>query len=152
MFTRRNRNKFDDERAIYAVVLSAARQAIGAHNMTPAIDFNADVNIINKLSNATAQSKEVYFEERFNSGLSHANHDHWQKIFEGEEITKPIPVVPVPAVQTLRFESALNQSTTVTEEKACFQIHNRYIVKQVRSGMMIVDQQAAHERICLKIS
>ncbi|MEJ7645099.1 MAG: DNA mismatch repair endonuclease MutL [Chryseolinea sp.] len=139
--------KFDDERAIYAVVLSAARQAIGAHNLTPAIDFNADVNIINKLSNATAQSKEVYFEERFSSGLLHSNHEHWQKIFEGAEITKPVSEVPVPATHTLRFESALNESTTVTEEKACFQIHNRYIVKQVKSGMMIVDQQAAHERI-----
>ncbi|HTE31289.1 MAG TPA: hypothetical protein VK666_13000, partial [Chryseolinea sp.] len=138
--------KFDDERAIYAVVLSAARQAIGAHNLTPAIDFNADVNIISKLTNASAQSKEVYFEERFSSGLNRANLDHWQKIFEGEEITKSIPIA-VPEVHTLRFESAMNQSPEVTEEKICFQLHNRYIVKQVKSGMMIVDQQAAHERI-----
>jgi DNA mismatch repair protein MutL len=51
--------KFDDERAVYAVVLSAVRQAIGAHNLTPAIDFDADVNIISKLSSSSAQSKEV---------------------------------------------------------------------------------------------
>jgi DNA mismatch repair protein MutL len=36
--------KFDDERAVYAVVRAAVRQAIGSHNLTPAIDFNADVN------------------------------------------------------------------------------------------------------------
>ena len=53
----------------------------------------------------------------------------------------------VPIVQTIRFESALNQSSETAEEKVCFQLHNRYIVKQVKSGMMIVDQQAAHERI-----
>jgi DNA mismatch repair protein MutL len=52
-----------------------------------------------------------------------------------------------PPLQTLRFESAMNQTSEVTEEKVCFQLHQRYIVKQVRSGMMIVDQQAAHERI-----
>ncbi|HZB14225.1 MAG TPA: DNA mismatch repair endonuclease MutL, partial [Chryseolinea sp.] len=57
--------KFDNERAVYAVVLSAVRQAIGTHNLTPAIDFDADVNIIAKLSQATSQSKEIYFEERF---------------------------------------------------------------------------------------
>jgi DNA mismatch repair protein MutL len=142
--------KFDDERAIYAVVLSAARQAIGSHNLTPAIDFNADVNIISKLTNATAQSKEVYFEERFSSGLNRSNLEHWQKIFEGEPIkhapqTPPEPD-PVPEAQTLRFESAMN-TPHGNEEQFCYQLHNRYIVKQVRSGMMIVDQQAAHERI-----
>lgn len=144
--------KFDDERAIYAVVMAAARQAIGSHNLTPAIDFNADVNIISKLSNASAQSKEVYFEERFSSGLNRSNLDHWQKIFEGEPIHRLPPSAPDPqpepeaGVQMLRFESALNHADT-QEEQPCFQLHNRYVMKQVRSGMMIVDQQAAHERI-----
>ncbi len=138
--------KFDDERAIYAVVLSASRQAIGAHNLTPAIDFNADVNIIAKLSNASAQSKEVYFEERFSSGLNRSNLDHWQKIFEGEEIKRPMPEAPR-EVHTIRFESAMNKTPDATDEKIYFQLHNRYIIKQVKSGMMIVDQQAAHERI-----
>ena len=140
--------KFDDERAVYAVVLSAVRQAIGAHNLTPAIDFNADVNIISKLTNASAQSKEVYFEERFSSSLTHSNQNNWEKMFEGnEKVNMPTPQQQDPPVQTLRFESSLNQSEEVIEEKVCFQLHNKYIVKQVRSGMMIVDQQAAHERI-----
>lgn len=139
--------KFDDERAVYAVVLSAVRQAIGAHNLTPAIDFSADVNIITKLSNASAQSKEVYFEERFSSSLNRSNLDNWEKIFEGEEkVFQQTPKLPDRPAQTLRFESSLNQSDS-QEEKVCFQLHNKYIVKQVKSGMMIVDQQAAHERI-----
>lgn len=141
--------KFDDERAVYAVVLSAIRQAIGAHNLTPAIDFNADVNIISKLSNASAQSKEVYFEERFSTALHRSGRDNWEKIFEGNE-KEQININPRPQevdnIQTLHFESAINQVET-QEEKVCFQLHNRYIVRQVKSGMMIVDQQAAHERI-----
>lgn len=53
-----------------------------------------------------------------------------------------------PEVQTIRFESSLNKTTeAATEEKFCFQLHNKFIVKQVKSGMMFVDQQAAHERI-----
>jgi len=140
--------KFDDERAVYAVVLSAVRQAIGAHNLTPAIDFDADVNIISKLTNASAQSKEVYFEERFSNALHRSNLDNWEKIFEGDENKQIMrPAEALPNVQTLRFESALNQSLETPEEKACFQLHNRYVVKQVKSGMLIVDQQAAHERI-----
>jgi DNA mismatch repair protein MutL len=143
--------KFDDERAVYAVVRSAVRQAIGSHNLTPAIDFNADVNIISKLSQSS-QSNEVYFEERFSNALHRSNLENWDKLFDDPNK----PLTPVPGiekehpVQTLRFESALNSSGTElpsAEEKVLFQLHQRYIMRQVRSGMMIIDQQLAHERI-----
>jgi DNA mismatch repair protein MutL len=143
--------KFDDERAVYAVVRSAVRQAIGSHNLTPALDFNADINIISKLSNAAAQSKEIYFEERFSTALHRSNQENWQKMFDGNEESKLLPKQEnLPPIHALRFESALNQPqlpTDTVEEKTLFQLHGRYIVKQVKSGMMIVDQQAAHERI-----
>src|SRR5688572_25761792 len=77
--------KFDDERAVYAVVRSAVRQAIGTHSLTPAIDFDADVNIISKLSQSAAQSKDIYFEERFSTALHRSNQDNWEKLFEGSE-------------------------------------------------------------------
>ena len=142
--------KFDDERAVYAVVLSAVRQAIGTHNLTPAIDFDADVNIIAKLSQESNQSKEVYFEERFSTALHQSNRSHWEKLFEGDEHRNFFQTnAPTPNVQTLRFESALNQpeSAGKVEEKILCQLHHRYIIRQVRSGMMIIDQQAAHERV-----
>src|SRR5687768_382294 len=102
--------KFDDERAVYAVVLSSVRQAIGTHNLTPAIDFDADVNIIAKLTEATSQSKEIYFEERFSSGLQQSNRENWEKLFEGNDQRNFFQTPATPShVQTLRFESSLNQ-------------------------------------------
>lgn len=135
--------KFDDERAVYAVIRSAVRQAIGAHNLIPALDFTADVNIISKLSNSAGQSREAYFEERFSTALHRSNQENWEKMFDGLENSKLVQQQPEP--QTLRFESALNRPDE--EEVPVFQIHNRYIVKQVRAGLMLIDQQAAHERI-----
>lgn len=138
--------KFDDERAIYAVVRSAVRQAIGSHNLTPAIDFKADVNIISKLSQAAAQSKDIYFEERFSTALRGSNHDNWEKLFDQ---SKHFGVSP-PDPQVLRFESSVNKPSDdlfVAEDKVLVQLHHRYIMRQVRSGMMILDQQLAHERI-----
>lgn len=140
--------KFDDERAVYAVVRSAVRQAIGSHNLTPGLDFNADVNIIAKLNNA-GNANEIYFEERFSSSLHRSNQENWEKLYE-EDASKRLPEVDGSPVHTLRFESALNQPEGVPsspEEKILYQLHARYLVKQVKSGMMIVDQQAAHERI-----
>ncbi|HEY9489801.1 MAG TPA: DNA mismatch repair protein MutL, partial [Chryseosolibacter sp.] len=140
--------KFDDERAVYAVVRSAVRQAIGSHNLTPAIDFNADVNIISKLSQAAANSNDIYFDERFSRALHNPNQDHWEKLYE--QSANFAPNTPEP--QALRFESSANSlssdlSEATVEEKALFQVHNRYIMRQVRSGLMVMDQQFAHERI-----
>jgi DNA mismatch repair protein MutL len=140
--------KFDDERAVYAVVRSAVRQAIGSHNLTPGLDFNADINIISKLNQATSKSNEIYFEERFSTALHRSNQNNWEKLFEGN-----LEAIPhretLPDVQTLRFESAINNAdkNDVQEEKILFQLHYRYVVRQVKSGMMILDQQVAHERI-----
>ncbi len=140
--------KFDDERSVYAMILSAVRQSIGSHNLNPAIDFNADVNIISKLTQAASSTKDIYFDERFSTALHKNNRDNWEKLFEGESTSRLVaPEKEIP-VQTLRFESAMNQSdNALTEEKTFIQLHNRYIIRQVRAGVMIVDQQAAHERI-----
>lgn len=145
--------KFDDERAVYAVMRSAVRQALGSHNLTPAIDFNADVNLIAKLEAASGQSKEVYFDERFSTALHKSNQNNWEKLFDHPEQSTSRLISNTPQAETqaqmLRFESAVNRTDEddVVEEKALFQLHNRFIVKQVKSGMMLIDQQAAHERI-----
>lgn len=140
--------KFDDERAVYAVVRSAVRQAIGSHHLTPAIDFQSDINIIQKLSQAAPGSKDVYFEERFSTGLNRSNMENWEKLYEQSRVFTPAPADQ--NSQVLKFESALNTekgSEVSTEEKLLFQLHNRYVVRQVRSGLMFLDQQIAHERI-----
>src|SRR5688500_1540417 len=96
--------KFDDERAVYAVVRSAVRQAIGSHNLTPGIDFHADVNIISKLSQAAAQSNDVYFDERFSTSRQTSNQEHWEKLFEQSKSFGASPHEP----QVLHFESRVN--------------------------------------------
>lgn len=141
--------KFDDERAVYAVVRSAVRQAIGTHNLTPAIDFNADVNIISKLSQSASQSKDIYFEERFSTALHRSNQENWDKMFEGHEKNFPVKD-ETPEPQIMRFESAMNrpeQPAAASEEKFLFQLQNRFLIRPVKNGLMIIDQQLAHERI-----
>ena len=36
--------KFEDERTVYAVIRSAVKQALGAHQVMPTLDFSLDVN------------------------------------------------------------------------------------------------------------
>ena len=141
--------KFDDERAVYAVVRAAARQALGSHNLTPAIDFGEDVNIITKLNNCKAFTNDQYYEEQFGS-LQRANLHHWESLFTGGGTSSRL----FPEVQKddeVPFsESVLTNSVPVTDEvqdKTIFQLQGRFIVRPVANGLMIVDQQPAHERV-----
>lgn len=64
----------------------------------------------------------------------------------------------VPSPQTTEGEPELSPSTSAAERRAItaealaekpvlWQMHNKYIFSQIKSGIMIVDQHVAHERI-----
>ncbi|MFM9837262.1 MAG: DNA mismatch repair endonuclease MutL [Cyclobacteriaceae bacterium] len=141
--------KFDDERAVYGVVWSAVKQALGVHHLAPALDFQADVNLTSKLNNQSI-TKEQYFDEQFTSSLNRSNLQNWEKVFEQESNSRLFDKVEPRPTMELRFESAMNKtisSPAIENETGIFQFQQKYIVRAVRQGLMIIDQQAAHERV-----
>jgi len=139
--------KFDDERAVYAVVRSAVRQALGSHNLAPALDFAEDVNIITKLSGtSTEAAREVYFEERFQTSFKRSSQQEWEKLFDGEvgggkEISQQL------SSKEIEFLESKEQELASSASEQLVQLHNQYILRQVKTGLMIIHQQAAHERV-----
>jgi DNA mismatch repair protein MutL len=137
--------KFDDERAVYAVVRSAVRQSLGAHNLAPSIDFTDDINIVAKLSNASSETaREIYYEERFQSSITKSNQQNWEKLFEGESTSRLFNQDATPVSQQ---DFLPGTEPVEVDEKILSQLHKKYILRQVKSGLMIIDQQRAHERI-----
>jgi DNA mismatch repair protein MutL len=138
--------KFDDERSVYAVVSASVRLALGAHNLAPAIDFAADVNVMSKLGQASFQ-KDQYFDEQFTS-LNRSNLQNWEKMFVPDQpVQSSLITGQQQAAKTLRFESNFTEKPAAQDERISFQFQNRYIIKVVSNGLLIIDQQAAHERV-----
>lgn len=137
--------KFDDERAVYAVVRAAVRQALGSHNLTPALDYSADVNLTAKIGSTQALSREQFIEEQLGTSLQRSNLQNWERLFEEERPTQSRLFPTEPA--TITRSSAMNEEAIEPDEKPLFQVDNRYIVRPVRDGIMIIDQEAAHQRI-----
>jgi DNA mismatch repair protein MutL len=136
--------KFDDDRSVYAVISAAVRQALGAHNLTPAIDFTADINIVSKLSSSSF-SKDQYFDEQFTT-LERSNLRNWEKMFEPEHEPESRLFINRDDPKVIRFESNFDESPR-PEAKVSFQLQQKFLVKVVSNGLMIIDQQAAHERV-----
>jgi DNA mismatch repair protein MutL len=140
--------KFDDERAVYAVVRSAVRQALGAHNLTPALDYSADVNLVDKLRHAPALSREQYMEEQLGTSLDRSNLQNWEKVFTENTIEQSRLFTPnaIPEQQASNSPGAVVPATPA-EEKSVFQFKLKYLVRPIKNGLMVIHQQAAHERI-----
>ena len=107
--------------------------------------------------------------------LEHSNFQNWEKLYPGREPEKrgigetvssktkqltDSPIHPFTdsegfrgASSSFTLPSAVNTDIAIekdylsSDESTAFQIHNSYIITQVKSGMMIIDQHAAHQRI-----
>lgn len=159
--------KFDDEQALYAILRSAIKHSLGQFNVAPVLDFERDPNLdtpyeykdkdshsptiqVNANYNPFAEEKPV--KASSNSYASSGNYakketaGSWESLyvdlrkdtaevesisFESEEVTGSF------------FESKEVETTT----SRTYQIHKKYIVSSIKSGMLVVDQNKAHQRI-----
>ncbi len=140
---------FKDGRYVYAVVQSAVKQSIGKHSLTPTLDFDVDPAIDELFQ--SVPGKEVKQPEiktnpdynPFKNTSSHGPEKHtrgdggdWQKLYENQENREMPAVIP-----------SDEEKMSFAEQNKFFQVHNKYIVTNVRSGLMVIDQKKAHERI-----
>lgn len=154
--------KFDDERTIYAVIRSAVKQALGAHHVVPSLDFSLDVNFNEKWDQDPQKKEQVdreYSYKSFNTPeFKQASTSGWEKLFEGtQQLTRDINrTTGSEETEVLTFESRANPEETTefiprpTETDstgATFQVELNYVVAQMSTGFLIIDQQTAHERI-----
>ncbi|TDQ75207.1 DNA mismatch repair endonuclease MutL [Sphingobacterium yanglingense] len=161
--------KYEDEKAIYAILRSAVKRSLGRYNITPSLDFNQETSFSNLISAKPLdeiQAPTISFNPNFNpfeetsdvsisSKTSRAetyskglekkigipqNWDTLYQITEQEEHTQ-LPLHPEESETEDIFQHKSEN------KKHFFQIHNKYIISQIHSGFMLIDQQAAHERI-----
>ncbi len=169
--------KFDDERTVYAIMQAAVRRAMSQHNLTPSLDFETDINYSNqfftfnpsaaipsKVNNEVGNTSSN-FTRTESSPREKANLSHWNKLYEGlSHSTEDFERNTANQQGDLGFETDSPQPFTLKSkanelsavrpqhgtqdaEATTFQIHNRYIISQVKSGMLLIDQRAAYERI-----
>lgn len=166
--------KFEDESAIWQIVNASTREAIGKFSVAPSIDFNkyGDIDIpvfakdapvsipqidLNPSFNPFDEDSSKDFSKPSSSGFGSGASFHrervpngWQKLYEGFPTSENHPFENY-RTGTLEEVDATEVQQTIevgtTQEQIFFQIKGRYILTPVKSGIMIIDQTKAHQRI-----
>lgn len=152
--------KFEDERLVYTFVNLGVKHALGAYSVSPTLDFNQEHHLnqngtfdqppswlgITQQTTITREAKKFAPPSNFKPLGSQSNNlKHWEKAFEGTtgEKTNGNEQKSV-TITTFETEADTGKHYDVIPPH---QLHRRYIVSQIKSGFIIIDQQAAHERI-----
>ena len=156
--------KFEDEKLIYAVLRAAVKRALGKYNISPSIDFNTETSFGNLKPfdplNDEIKIPTIPVNPSFNPFGSAANQGNSAHSgYAGQSYAKQ--KTDIAGWETLyqiadsnvNSQSQLIAATnddihhvTATRNNT-FQIHGQYILTQIKSGIILIDQQAAHERI-----
>jgi DNA mismatch repair protein MutL len=158
--------KFDDEHALYAYLRSSVKHALGQFNVAPVLDFERDPNLDTPYQYEQKQAvlPTVELDGTFNPfgdskpHKSYASPSYpkretagWESLYVG--LSNDTEVVAEIEPQQFKFEnSALPSSLFDEQEESApvsktYQLHKKYIVSLIKSGMVIIDQQRAHQRV-----
>jgi len=142
--------KFEDEKTVYAILKTSVKRALGKNNLAPSIDFDQEqiVEFNYSKNQGVPQAPKIQYNPSYNpfndkgDTKSAANTD-WKSLYE--DYVKPEnqhSYSPSHTEENLFHE----QKTEVSFDKV-FQLQNKYIVAVTGDGLLLIDQQRAHERI-----
>jgi len=147
--------KFEDERLIYNYLRVSIKHALGQFNITPSLDFSSEPSFETMDLGARQRSdRSERTDGTFSSPKGPMDQsakkdfiNNWDKLYEGLEKEGN---QESEGMLTLKSEWDTHQDTPIdfdVNKQRTFQVHGSYIISQVKNGLMLIDQRAAHERI-----
>jgi DNA mismatch repair protein MutL len=155
--------KFDDENALYAILRSTIKHSLGLFNVAPALDFDRDPNLDTpyEYQNKTADYPTIQVDSNYNpfadekpvksfsGGSSYKKAESsqsWESLYVGLK-------QDIMEVEQFSFENEEVTASLFDEKEEeqtinrTYQIHKKYIVSPIKSGMVLIDQSRAHQRV-----
>jgi DNA mismatch repair protein MutL len=168
--------KFSDEFHITQILEATIRESLGKHNIVPSLDFSdsTDYNDIFSKPKGSINTPSVSINPGYNPFGNNYNNSNRIDVFKpGSDTINQSKNTKINTefsisedefenstdeFETTTFESKINNinststdlensNTEKMEQNHFFQIKKRYIATMVKSGLMLIDQKKAHERI-----
>lgn len=135
--------KFDDEQGIYRFIGSLVRKALGAGGAVPALSLLGGDSAAGTSGLRFTSAQHGVSGRGFSEGS-------W---FPPERVNPAtgeiLPSIPLSGPSAAAGERMPGPEFTQDDEPGplLWQLHNKYILSQIKNGLLIVDQHVAHERV-----
>lgn len=153
--------KFEDDRAIWQVIFAAVRESLGKHNVVPSIDFDQSGSIdipLRSKEKGDIRYPEIKVNPEYNpferektpsvkvpkpAGTEKGNLSRWEDLYQGTQLI----LKPEKDSSAEKEREIFSQTPESFTQKRVLQLKQKYILSPVKSGLMVIDQKRAHERI-----
>ncbi|WP_405205808.1 DNA mismatch repair endonuclease MutL [Aquimarina sp. LLG6339-5] len=166
--------KFDDEHALYAMLRSTIKHSLGQFNVAPVLDFNRDSSMDTpyEYKSKMAQTPTIEVDRSFNPFKEDKKEDSsfsstkdynnfkkesagsWENLYAGLDTTEIQSKQAESEFSSIQFESSEvtgslfdGDQQTELEHNTTYQLRRKYIITTIKSGMVIIHQNRAHQRV-----
>jgi DNA mismatch repair protein MutL len=162
--------KFEEERIIYAIIRTAVKQALGKYNISPSLDFEQEnsFSLPSSYRKEEIRVPEIQVDPTFNpfeskgstskpsfssatKRMKSAGQQNWEVLYKEHERDGRLPSITDQDEDQEVTQQLIDPNWEENEqghtEKAIMQLHGRYIVSQLKHGLLLIDQHRAHQRI-----
>ncbi len=127
--------KFEDEKAIYAILRSCVKRSLGQYNIAPTLDFSQELSfdIAPSTSSATLKEPKIKVDTSYNPFGKTTSFNPTEQYIPQE-----------PSYETKQLDTPFKVENKTSE---VMQIANKYIAFPTDKGIILLHQSRAHKRI-----
>lgn len=156
--------KFDDEQALYAILRATVKHSLGMFNVAPILDFERDANldVPYDYKDKTLGTPTIQVDRSFNpfetenepkkysgSSVSYIKNTqaqpHWESLYTN--LKQDASEVSVDTFETDLVASTLFDDKSTESQTLLYQFNRKYIINSIKSGLLVIHQSRAHQRI-----
>jgi DNA mismatch repair protein MutL len=156
--------KFDDEQALYAILRATVKHSLGMFNVAPILDFERDANldVPYDYKDKTLGTPTIQVDRSFNpfetenetkkytgSSVSYTKNKqaqpHWESLYAN--LKQDTSEVLVDTFETDLVASTLFDDKSTESQTLLYQFNRKYIINSIKSGLLVIHQSRAHQRI-----
>jgi DNA mismatch repair protein MutL len=143
--------KFDNEKALYAMLRATVKHSLGQYNVAPILDFNRDAGLDTpyhfKSSSKIATVPKISVDPDFNPFKEEQQKEirhpfrRQKETQSWESLYTSVDTSDAQQSESL-FEHQQDEKTQKT-----FQVQRKYVMSLIKSGVVLINQSLAHQRI-----
>ena len=153
--------KFDDEQALYAILRATVKHSLGMFNVAPILDFERDANldVPYDYKDKTLGSPTIQVDRSFNPFESETKKYSASHSYEKNKAAQPhleslyanlkqdATEVSNDYFEADLVASKLFDDKSTESQTLIYQFNRKYIINSIKSGLLVIHQNRAHQRI-----